>query len=262
MGARFSLAARSRRRARFCTAPIFLESFAWRSGLPVWRYRTNGVTIEKRLLAPHGQNTRIRPLPHPGRRRAGEADVAPVREFSAPRGAGQHALGKGYMLTVVEDRYEDHCPLFPPLRLILYGKGAALTIDRMRIQEIDYPVEGSRGYEARGDLWSPGLSSSVNWFAAAMPRWLRPLNPGKSYEALSPEEAWDAEYDRRGRLLEEAEPSAHHGPAAELVLAADQFIITPSRTCRRHCPRARRRRRSAHRLSPDTTGSPTGAATP
>ena len=37
-----------------------------------------------------------------------------------------------------------------------------------------------------------------------------------------------AERARRVRLLSLAHPSAHEGPAAELVLAADQFIITPA----------------------------------
>ncbi len=133
---------------------------------------------------------------------------------------------RGYTLAVVEDRYEIIAPSFPPLRLILYGKGAALTIDRMRIQEIDYRIEESRGYEARGDLWSPGffqcelLRGSDATLLASTESW-------DTMQALSPEEAWDAEYDRRGRLLEEADPNAHSGPAAELVLAADQFIIRP-----------------------------------
>ena len=45
--------------------------------------------------------------------------------------------------------------------------------------------------------------------------------------ALSPEEAFRAELDRRKLLLNAAPPQARTGPAAELVLAADQFLIMP-----------------------------------
>jgi len=44
---------------------------------------------------------------------------------------------------------------------------------------------------------------------------------------LSPTDAWQAELDRRRRLIAQADPFARSGVGAELVLAADQFIITP-----------------------------------
>jgi len=46
--------------------------------------------------------------------------------------------------------------------------------------------------------------------------------------ALRPDEAQRAERQRRGRLLRAAPPGARTGLAAELVLAADQFIISPA----------------------------------
>ena len=45
--------------------------------------------------------------------------------------------------------------------------------------------------------------------------------------ALAPEEAFAAEAERRRRLLRTAPEEARTGIAAELVLAADQFVITP-----------------------------------
>src|SRR6202007_448763 len=45
---------------------------------------------------------------------------------------------------------------------------------------------------------------------------------------LSSEEAFAAERIRRQRLLAEAHPAAQVSPACDLVLAADQFIITPA----------------------------------
>src|SRR5205085_109065 len=41
-------------------------------------------------------------------------------------------------------------------------------------------------------------------------------------------DAYEAELFRRQRLVDQADPKARCGTAAELVLAADQFIITPT----------------------------------
>ena len=45
--------------------------------------------------------------------------------------------------------------------------------------------------------------------------------------ALSPQQAIEAETERRRLLLSAAGTRAQEAPAAELVLAADQFLITP-----------------------------------
>jgi len=47
-------------------------------------------------------------------------------------------------------------------------------------------------------------------------------------EVLAPEAALALERERRARLLQNAIPEARKGVAAELVFAADQFVITPS----------------------------------
>src|SRR5690606_21542846 len=46
--------------------------------------------------------------------------------------------------------------------------------------------------------------------------------------ALGPSEAYESELSRRRNLIDIAHPSARSGMAAEMVLAADQFIITPA----------------------------------
>ena len=45
--------------------------------------------------------------------------------------------------------------------------------------------------------------------------------------ALDPQQAWEAEQDRKSRLLREAHPKACGWVCRELVWAADQFIYTP-----------------------------------
>ena len=46
--------------------------------------------------------------------------------------------------------------------------------------------------------------------------------------AVNPAEVFAAEVERRRRLIDQAEACARHGVGAELVLAADQFIIIPT----------------------------------
>jgi predicted glycogen debranching enzyme len=45
---------------------------------------------------------------------------------------------------------------------------------------------------------------------------------------LGPAEAWDAERERRTHLITSADCKAQSGVGAELVLAADQFVVTPA----------------------------------
>jgi predicted glycogen debranching enzyme len=52
--------------------------------------------------------------------------------------------------------------------------------------------------------------------------------PWDIVDVLGPEDVLAAERERRARLLVEAEPRAQDGVAAELVFAADQFVITPA----------------------------------
>src|SRR5439155_26757132 len=104
---------------------------------------------------------------------------------------------------------------------------ATFTLKGKRIDQVLYPVEESRGYQARGDLWSPGyfrLGLRVGERATL-------VASTESFEtmmALEPKDALASEEGRRQRLLAQAVPAARDGIAAELVLAADQFIIMPA----------------------------------
>ena len=205
-----------------------LSEFRLDMGLPVWRYKLDGFVLEKRLMLPHGQNTvyvNYSVLDGDGSLQLLLRPSLNIRPHEAPVNA---PIAAPYMLTVFEDQYEIMGgPSLPPLKLLLYGIGAALTIDRIRIQEIVYRIEQSRGYAAHGDLWSPGFfhAEVVKGRDATL---VASTEPWETVRAMSPEEALTAEYDRRGRLLTEAVAGAQNGMAAELVLAADQFIIRPT----------------------------------
>src|SRR4030088_1088201 len=124
-------------------------------GVPVWRYKVNGFVLEKSLMLPHRQNTvyvNYRILDGDGSVRLSLRPSLNIRPHEAPVSS---PITTPYTLVVFEDQYEILAgPNVPPLRLLLYGTAAALTIDRMRIQEILYRIEESRGYAAGGDLWS------------------------------------------------------------------------------------------------------------
>src|SRR5581483_3833501 len=75
--------------------------------------------------------------------------------------------------------------------------------------------------------WSPGYFTAT--LAAGAGATLIASTEGwTTITALSPEEALPAEHERRARLLAAATPVARSGVGAELVLAADQFIIIPA----------------------------------
>ena len=61
-----------------------------------------------------------------------------------------------------------------------------------------------------------------------LPVWSPPLNSGRSCGPSAPEEGLDIERERRNALLRRAHPAAQEGLGGELVLAADQFVITPA----------------------------------
>jgi predicted glycogen debranching enzyme len=112
--------------------------------------------------------------------------------------------------------------------MLLHGTGAAFTIDSRPFPNVLYRVEESRGYEASGTLWSPG------YFRADLDRdhdvtVVASAEPWEHLQALRPPQALGADRERRTRLIRGAHPLAREGPAAELVLAADQFVITPRR---------------------------------
>src|SRR5262249_21835453 len=137
-------------------------------------------------------------------------------------------LSGTYALTVVEDTFEISSEVdMPSLRLRLYGQDISLTVDRTRFQEVIYRIEESRGYAARGALWSPGFFP-VSLPGGAPVTLVASTEPWDTVKAIAPEYAESAENSRRRRLLFRAQPEAKRGVAAELVLAADQFIIVPA----------------------------------
>jgi predicted glycogen debranching enzyme len=203
----------------------YLSEFRLEAGVPVWRYELDRITIEKRLVLPHGQNSvyiNYRLLSGDDTIRI---TLRPSLHFRPHESPVSVEFDPSYVLMVAEDRYEVTLSNLPPLRFLLYGSKGALTIEKIRVQEIIYRIEERRGYPARGDLWSPGYfhaelrKDADTTLVASTEAW-------ETMRALGPREALEAEPERRSRLIQRT--AGDRGTAAELIFAADQFIITPA----------------------------------
>jgi predicted glycogen debranching enzyme len=201
--------------------------FRLENGIPVWRFEVDDLVIEKRVLLVYGQNTvhvRYELLGGPTRV---WLDIRPSLHFRRHEHDVSTALQKDYFVTIGGGRYEVSAgEPYPPLRLLVHVDRCTLT-DSIQTRELVYETEAERGYRSRGKLWSPGF------FTVELGR-DRPATLVASTEAwkiiyaLTPEQAVTADAERRRRLIAQAPPEAQHGLAAELVLAADQFIMTPA----------------------------------
>ena len=209
-----------------CAAPR-LKSFRLEQGLPVWTYDIEGVVIEKRILMAHLQNTT-----HITYRLLSDQPVRlelrPFVAFRLHEAPVSHPVSVPYHVHAFGDRFEiEPGGDLPPLRLFVYGSDKAFTLQPEAFGRSAYQLEQMRGYEASGELWSPGYLRLT----------LTPETPGtlvastEAWEmigALRPDDLPHVEDVRRRRLIETARHSVEDPVVAELVLAADQFIITPA----------------------------------
>jgi predicted glycogen debranching enzyme len=204
-----------------------LTEFRLEDGLPIWRYEAGATALEKRLLMPYGQNTvhvTYTLLSGPSPVRLTLRPSMHVRPHHAPV---SHPLGEPYALSAVDGRFEVTASgQMPALRLALH-EGGAFTVDPLRLTGVRYRVEAARGYESSGDLWSPGYFRADLAVGEAVTL-VASTEPWDTVGALTPAAALAAERARRQRLLADAVPAARDGVAAELVLAADQFVVVPS----------------------------------
>jgi predicted glycogen debranching enzyme len=202
-----------------------LVAFHLERGLPVWTYRVGPCTIEKRVLMPYGQNTvhvSYRLLEGDRTVRLTLRPSVHFRSYETPVDA---APPPEYRVTAAGSKYEVAADGLPSLRLAVHGRKVGLMLNERGASRVPYEIEESRGYASVGALWSPGylradlapgepvtlVASTESWDTMA---------------AVSPAAAQDAEDRRRSRLLAMAgHPTDRE---AELVLAADQFIITPA----------------------------------
>jgi predicted glycogen debranching enzyme len=213
--------------ARIRDAGIF-AGFTLSRGLPSWRWELDGVTLERSVLMPARHNTVHITFRLIGAATGVRLRLRPYISFRQLEAAVDKPLTDGYRLIVQGQRYEVYQgPDLPTLRMIMAGgDGSTFTSDGGQRNEHLYRTEAERGYEARGWVWSPG------YFTAELrPDCAVTLIAGTegwhTMSSLIPEQARRFEIERRRRLVAMAEPELRSRLGAELVLAADSFIITP-----------------------------------
>jgi predicted glycogen debranching enzyme len=207
----------------------YLVGFRLEAGLPIWRFNINGIILERRVFLTHMQNTVHLMYELLEGADQIELGLRPSANFRAQENPVSEPLEWPYEFRAVDDCCElalKNSPL-PTLRMLVFGDDATFTLKGRRINQVQYPVEESRGYQAQGDLWSPGYFK-VGVKRGERASLLASTEPFDTMVVMSSERALDAERERRRRLIACADPAAQAGIGAELVLAADQFIITPA----------------------------------
>jgi predicted glycogen debranching enzyme len=204
-----------------------LREFSLELGLPVWKFSGHGVMLEKRVIVSYGTNTVmvVHRLLQGGPIRV---EMRPGVQFRGHDEPVSTSVPEAYPLTCYGNRIEIVAPSpLPSLRLHFTGRQTSFVLQPLQVPDLVYSTEESRGYESRGNLFSPG-------------RFRAELEQGESVTMFASTEQWDTlltmstdetgatEVERRRRLLDAAVEPARSGVAAELVLAADQFVIKPA----------------------------------
>ncbi len=205
---------------------LYLAEFRLENGLPVWRFEVEGVSLEKRLVMPYRQNTTYISYRFLAGAWPVRLELRPCIQFRSHEARVDTPPPSPYMLSITGEQYEiSSSPELPRLKLRLYGERSAFTFFGFGAREFCYRQEEERGYEACGSLWTPGsfntdlLPGRDTTLVASTESW-------RTLSALSLEEVLAAERERRRRLLDMA--GSPEGTTAELVLAADQFLVSPA----------------------------------
>jgi predicted glycogen debranching enzyme len=196
------------------------------NGRPRWRFVHGDVVLEKAIMMPYQQNTthvtyRLIAAPRPV-----SLAIEPAFDVRAHQGA----VSGGSRTTAVDGPHGlEITPgdgRFPPVRLGLRGLATGSFTRGERTVDVTYAVERARGYDWQGQLHSLG-SFELG------------LRPGDEVTLVVSAEGWDQidvlppaqaralDDQRRMQLIADADPTLRRGAGAELVLAADQFVITP-----------------------------------
>ncbi len=207
--------------------PEALCEFRLEDGLPAWRYRTTFGALEKKLVVPHLQNT-VHVLYSVTAGERVTLRLRPYVSFRRLEHPVDEPLSEPYVITVIDDRYElEDGSRKTALRLRMAHPRARFTLERSTTPDVWFASEAARGYPALGALWTPGVfhvelgAGEAMALTASTEAW-------DVLSAQTPHEALGAEHGRRRRLLTRAVPQAQQGLAAELVLAADQFVVRPA----------------------------------
>jgi predicted glycogen debranching enzyme len=202
----------------------FLKDIRREWQTPVWTFDIDGAVLEKRIVAPHGQNTiylEYRCLS--GSMRVHLRPYVTYRMHDARLGEG-HA--GSFPVTMSGGRYEVALPQSAPsLKLCVRPRNGVFVADEVVSEGVSYRVDRDRGSEHIQDLFSPGYFNVQ-------------LSRGQSVALVASVEPWNmldfgcedilqAEQHRLEKLVSLAPVLREDELGRQLQLAADQFIVDP-----------------------------------
>lgn len=200
-----------------------IQSFALEGALPVWMYALADALLEKRVWMAYGANTTYVSYRLARGTRPLELEITPLvtcRDFHALTTRHNHAFtveahANGAAISVAGRKQS----------LYLLSTGGSFKPDRTWFEHFFHRVEAERGFDdTESDLYVPGAFTAI-------------LQPGETWTLIfstepnpdmDAEGALEAARERQRELLRRANAEKSDPVVQQLVLAADQFIVTRS----------------------------------
>lgn len=203
---------------------IPLKDFQLEYSIPLWHYEINRVLIKKTAFLVYRQNTL-----HISYEFFNPDNInlflkwCPCFHFRGNEENLNKESAQEYIVRVSDFNYEIECTPFPLLRMC-NSVNAPFTFHSEVIDHVCYEIEAQRGYESIDRLTSPGfficpLQDKVTFIIST--------EPWNTINALNPFQALVTEKIRKRNLLKMADNLQKRETTTKLILAADQFIITP-----------------------------------
>jgi predicted glycogen debranching enzyme len=206
---------------------LFLREFRREWQTPIWVFEIAGHTLEKRVIMPHDQNTTYVDY----RLLKGGPIRLNLRPYVSFRGHDEPLPLEDpsewpFTITIIEDRYEVHPSKGgATLKLCMRPYHGVFVAERKVSKNVLYRVEQERGYEHVDNLFSPGYFTVEITHEKSVAL----VGSTESWDTLepTPDSILEAERQRLRHLLDIAPKLAPMGTAAQLVIAAEQFVIFP-----------------------------------
>jgi predicted glycogen debranching enzyme len=205
-----------------------LVEFRLELGLPVWRYAFGETVLEKLVFMVHGQNTANICYRLVAGNLGAEVRLFPWVAFRPHDVRLEEHVAREYSLaTSGSGCYTISTADFPSLRLAIHGAQQRFTVDWSTDAALRYRVESARGYDSKQALLRPGYLSAMLTPTGPRLTLVASTESWETMQANAPEQALDAERERRRRVVRQV-PAADDPVVAELAIAADAFIVTPA----------------------------------
>jgi predicted glycogen debranching enzyme len=204
-----------------------IAEFRLEDGVPVWRYEIAGMTIEKKIFMVHGENTTLTSYDLLEGNERVRIKLCPHVQFRPHEANVNKAAADDYTFRAMRQGFEICCAgSHPPLRLLVHGRDWSFSGGHTKTEQVFFRSEQQRGYEAFGELCSFGWFEAEVCPGEAMTL-VASTEPWESITAVAPQQCYAAERSRRQLLASSAGIDDSESIRADLVLAADQFVIVP-----------------------------------